>query len=44
MDFVYTPVCILVPSNITETSRSDMFVADDVNVSLMLGCMLLEFA
>ena len=41
MDFAYTLVCILVPSNDTVTSGYDMLVADDVHVNLMLEYMLL---
>ena len=41
MDFVYALVCILVPSNVTETTRQEMFVAGDVNVSLMLIMMVI---
>ena len=41
---MYMLVCILVPSNDTETSRYDMLVVDDVNVRLMSWCMLFTYA
>ena len=36
--------CIVVPVKDTETSIQDMLVADDVNVRLLLGCMLFTYA
>ena len=37
-------MCLLVPSNNTETSSVDIFLADEVYVSLMLEYMLIVYS